>query len=264
MAMINHVSIQGRTALVTGASRGIGRAIALALAEAGVRVVCSGRRAQTLTPVVAELAVAAGPHDYLTMDISDSASIQRALARLQQHFGDIDILVNNAGIAESKPYHETDDDMWQRMMTVNALGVLRLSRALVPKMVARGFGRSIIVASNAGLSGYAYSSAYCASKHAVLGLMRAMALEVAQSGVTVNAVCPGWVDTEMAHQAVQRIAKKTGKGVDQARAALERMSPQRRMVSPEEVAHSVVSLCHHHARGIHGQAIVIDGGALMR
>ena len=255
--------LQQRTALVTGASRGIGRAIAEQLAALGAQVICSGRREQTLQPVVDALGGEA-EHGLLAMDVGSAAGIEAGLTQLQERFGAIDILINNAGIAESKPYHRTDDEMFERMMAVNALGVMRLSRALIPPMVERGWGRNVIVASNAGLTGYAYSSAYCASKHAVLGLMRAIALEIARTPVTINAVCPGWVDTDMAREAVERIADKTGKSGADAKKALERMSPQGRMVQPSEVAHVVASLCHEQARSTHGQAIVMDGGALMR
>jgi NAD(P)-dependent dehydrogenase (short-subunit alcohol dehydrogenase family) len=198
------------------------------------------------------------------MDVADGAAIERGLSQLAERFGHVDILINNAGIAESKPYHRSDDEMFSRMMAVNALAVMRLCRALLPPMVARGWGRSVIVASNAGLSGYAYSSAYCASKHAVLGLMRAIALEIARSEVTINAVCPGWVDTDMAKEAVDRIADKTSKSSADARKALERMSPQGRMVQPAEVASLVAYLCMQQARSVHGQALVMDGGAMMR
>jgi 3-hydroxybutyrate dehydrogenase len=199
-------------------------------------------------------------HTAVEMDLADAASIDAALAVI----GDVHVLINNAGIAESKPYQRTDDEMWQRMMDVNALGPMRLCRALMPKMVEAGFGRVVMVASNAGIVGYPYSSAYCASKHAVLGYMRAVALEVARTPVTINAVCPGWVDTDMAGVAVERIANKTGKSAEDARKALEKMSPQNRWVTPEEVAEVVSMLCGHEARSIHGQAIAIDGGQVMR
>jgi NAD(P)-dependent dehydrogenase (short-subunit alcohol dehydrogenase family) len=173
-------------------------------------------------------------------------------------------LVANAGIAESAPFERTADEAWERMMSINATSVFRLCRALVPPMIEAGWGRVVVVASNAGLVGYPYSSAYCASKHAALGFMRAMALEVAKSAVTVNAVCPGWVDTDMAAQAVANIADKTGKSSADAKRALERMSPQQRMVTPVEVASLVSYLCHPDAGSIHGQALALDGGQVMR
>ena len=137
-------------------------------------------------------------------------------------------------------------------------------RGMVPSMVKAGWGRIINVASNAGVSGYGYSSAYCAAKHAMVGMTRALAIDLARTGVTINALCPGWVETQMADEAVTRIAQKTGRSLDEARTSLAQMSPQRRMISPEEVAHAALMLCSHDARGIHGQTIVIDGGAIMK
>jgi NAD(P)-dependent dehydrogenase (short-subunit alcohol dehydrogenase family) len=251
-----------KTVLVTGASRGIGLTIAQRLAGLGGRIVATARRQASLDEVVA--ALPGDGHVAIAMDLADAASTQAAIDEARSRAGGIDVLINNAGIAESLPYHKTDDAMWERMMTVNATSVTRLCRAFIPEMVTAGWGRVIIVASNAGLTGYAYSSAYCASKHAVLGYMRAVALEIATTPVTINAVCPGWVDTEMAREAVQRIADKTGATPDAARKTLEKMSPQRRWVEPAEVAAVVAMLCSDEARSIHGQALAIDGGQVMR
>jgi NAD(P)-dependent dehydrogenase (short-subunit alcohol dehydrogenase family) len=175
----------------------------------------------------------------------------------------VDVLVNNAGAAESAPLERTSDELWDRMMAVNAGGAFALCRALIPRMIAAGWGRVINVASNAGLTGYAYTAAYCASKHAVVGLTRAIAIEVARTPVTVNAVCPGWVDTRLLDDSVARIVEKTGRSAAEARRSLEAMSPQRRLVEPGEVAHVVASLCADEARSVHGQAIAIDGGQVM-
>jgi NAD(P)-dependent dehydrogenase (short-subunit alcohol dehydrogenase family) len=252
------VELGGRTALVTGASRGIGRAIAERLAQAGARVVASARSTAALEELVASLP--GEGHRALPMDVGDADSVARGLEDL----GPVELLIPNAGVAASAPYHRTDDAMWDEALRVNATGVFRLCRALVPAMVKARRGRVVIIASNAGLSGYAYTSAYCASKHAVIGMMRAIALEIAESGVTINAVCPGWVDTDMADQAVARIVKKTGKSAAEARQTLEAMSPQRRMVQPEEVAALVAYLCSDDAQGVHGQALLIDGGQVMK
>lgn len=246
------------TALVTGASRGIGRAIAERLARDGARVVVSARSTEQLASLVE--ALPGSGHRAVPMDVGDAASIAKGLAEI----GSVDVLVANAGIAASAPYHRTDDAMWDEALRVNATGVFRLCRALVPAMVKARRGRVIIVASNAGLTGYAYTSAYCASKHAVIGMMRSIALEIAESGVTINAVCPGWVDTDMATRAIDRIAAKTGKPASEARATLEAMSPQRRMVQADEVASLVAFLCSDEARGIHGQALALDGGQVMK
>ncbi len=250
--------LAGKTALITGGGRGIGRAIAIHLTALGARVVVAGRTVSDLE----ETAKAVGGLA-LPMDAGEPASIQAALVDLAARAGRIDILVNNAGVAESAPLDRTTDAMWEWMMAVNAGSAFALCRALIPPMIAAGWGRVINLASNAGLTGYAYSSAYCASKHAMIGMTRAIAMEIARSSVTINAVCPGWVNTRMADEAVQRIAEKTGRGVDQARRGLEGMSPQRRMVEPAEVAHVVAMLCSDEARSIHGQSIPIDGGQVM-
>jgi 3-hydroxybutyrate dehydrogenase len=176
----------------------------------------------------------------------------------------IDILVNNAGVAESAPLADTDDAMWDRLLELNATAPFRLTRALVPAMVAAGWGRVVTIASNAGLTGYGYTAAYCAAKHAVVGMTRALAIDLGRTGVTINAVCPGWVATRMADEAISRIAAKTGRGADAARAPLTGMSPQRRLIEPAEVAHAVAMLCADDARGIHGQAMVLDGGQVLK
>jgi NAD(P)-dependent dehydrogenase (short-subunit alcohol dehydrogenase family) len=250
--------LDGRTALVTGGGRGIGRAIAERLAAGGARVVVAGRTASELEEVAAAIGGEA-----LSMDVGERASREAALAALDARGVAVDVLVNNAGVAESAPFDRTTDEAWERMMAVNATGAFALCRALVPGMIERGFGRVVNVASNAGITGYAYTTAYCASKHALVGMTRALALEVARSGVTVNAVCPGWVDTRMAAEAAANIARATGRGADAARRALEAMSPQRRLVTAVEVAHVVAMLLAAEARGVNGQAIAIDGGQVM-
>lgn len=254
------MSLTGRTALITGGGRGIGRAIAERLRALGARVVVSGRTEAEITEAAAALAGLALP-----MDLADRASLARGLATLKEGLGveRVDVLVNNAGTAESAPVGKTSDELWDRMMAVNVHAAFALMRALVPPMIEAGFGRVINVASNAGLIGYAYSTAYCASKHALIGVTRAVALEVARSNVTVNALCPGWVETRMLDETIARIARKTGRGEEEARRALASMSPQQRMVTPAEVAHLAAMLCADEAQSIHGQAIVIDGGQVM-
>jgi NAD(P)-dependent dehydrogenase (short-subunit alcohol dehydrogenase family) len=252
------MSLAGKTALVTGGGRGIGRSIASRLAKLGASVVVAGRTRHELD----EAAVALGGRA-LQLDVADRTSIADALATLRADGVRIDILVNNAGAAESAPLERTTDELWDRMLAVNAGGAFALCRALVPPMIAAGFGRVVNVASNAGLTGYAYSTAYCAAKHAVVGMTRALAMEVARTPVTVNAVCPGWVATRLVDEAVERIVTKTGRSAEEARRSLEAMSPQRRMVEPDEVAHLVAMLCSDEARSVHGQAIAIDGGQVM-
>lgn len=249
--------LAGKTALVTGGGRGIGRAIAEGLAAAGARVIVAGRTQTEIDEVAAKTAGLA-----IVADLGNREKLGAFIAELTK-IGRIDMLVNNAGISDSAPYHRTSDEMWDRLMQVNVHSAFALCRALIPAMVEAGFGRVINVASNAGRAGYAYTSAYCASKHALVGITRALAAELARTPVTVNAVCPGWVRTDMSQAAVDRIAQKTKRTANEAEQELANMSPQRRLIEPEEVAHLVVSLCAPAARGIHGQSIVLDGGQLM-
>lgn len=253
------MSLQGRLAWVTGGGRGIGRAIALRLAREGAKIVVTGRTRADLEAVAAETGGLA-----IVADVSDRKALDLTVAEVASRAGNVDILVNNAGIADSAPLDRTSDELWDRLLEVNATAPFRLCRALVPGMVQRGWGRVINIASNAGVSGYAYTAAYCASKHALVGLTRALAVDLAPTGVTINAVCPGWVDTQMAADAADRISRKTGRAPADARKALENMSPQRRLITPEEVAHVVATLCDDAARGIHGQALVIDGGQILK
>lgn len=247
--------LAGKLALVTGGGRGIGAAIARSLAAAGARVLVCGRTKPDLDAVAKEIGGVA-----MQVDLADRAATDAALASA----GQVDVLVNNAGIAESAPLERTTDEMWDRILELDVTAAFRVTRALAPAMVKAGFGRIINVASNAGVSGYGYSAAYCAAKHAMVGLTRALAIDLARTGVTINALCPGWVETQLAEEAVTRIAAKTGRSLDEARTQLASMSPQRRMITPEEVAHAALMLCGPGARGIHGQTIVIDGGAVMK
>lgn len=249
------MSLTGKRALVTGGGRGIGRAIALRLAEEGAHVVVVGRTAAEVDEV-AELTRGTS----LVLDVADRSAIERARPQM----GGVDVLVNNAGMAESAPLERTTDEMWDRAFAVNVTSAFALCRALLPPMVKAGWGRVVNVASTAGLTGFAYTAAYCASKHAMVGLTRALALDVAKSGVTVNAVCPGWVRTRMTDEAIARIVSKTGRSEGEARHSLERMSPQGRLVEPQEVAHAVAMLCVEGAGSIHGQTIVVDGGQVMK
>jgi 3-hydroxybutyrate dehydrogenase len=247
--------LAGKLALVTGGGRGIGAAIARALAGSGARVIVCGRTKPDLDVIARETGGVA-----IECNLADRAATDKMLASV----GDVAVLVNNAGIAESAPLDRTSDEVWDRILELDITAPFRLTRAIVPGMVKAGWGRIINVASNAGVTGYGYSAAYCAAKHALVGFTRALAIDLARTNITVNALCPGWVETQMAEEAVTRIASKTGRSVDEARTSLASMSPQRRMITPEEVASMAVMLCGHEARGIHGQAIVIDGGAVLK
>lgn len=253
--------LDGRHALVTGAGSGIGAAIARALAAAGARVSVGGRRPEPLGETLAALgdraAVAAA------MDVTDAASVAAALARVEAAAGPVDILVNNAGRAHSAPFEKTSREAWDDMIAVNLTGVFVVTRAVLPGMVARRSGRVINVASTAGLAGYAYVAAYVAAKHGVVGLTRALALEVARKGVTVNAVCPGFTETPLIEEAVSTISAKTGRSAEEARAELAKVNPMGRLVTPEEVADAVLWLASPGASAINGQAIAIAGGEVM-
>lgn len=245
------MKLEGKRALITGANRGIGRAIAKAFAEEGAALVLTARNPDGIEPV--------GGAARLRLDVTDQASIDAAKAEA----GDVDILVNNAGIAGSVKTLKMDDAHWLSHLDVNLTGAFRVTRAFVPAMVEAGWGRVINIASVAGKVGFLYTAAYCASKHGLIGFTRALALEMATCGVTVNAICPGFVATDMADRAMQKIAKSTGRSEAEARTALEKMSPQGRLVEPEEVAAVAVLLASNDARGINGQAINVDGGAVV-
>jgi NAD(P)-dependent dehydrogenase (short-subunit alcohol dehydrogenase family) len=260
--------LQGRHALITGAGAGIGAAIALQLAQAGCRLTLCGRsqgtlqaQAETLRAQVTDVAVLIAP-----MDVSDEHAVQAAVQQAQARFGPVNILINNAGQASSQPFAKTDAALWQQMLNVNLTGTYHCIQAVLPGMLEAAKsgtpGRIVNIASTAGLKGYAYVSAYVAAKHGVVGLTKALALELARKGVTVNAICPGYTETDIVREAVQNIVGKTGKSESEARQALAANNPQQRLVQPQEVAQSVLWLCAAGSDAINGQAIAIDGGEL--
>jgi NAD(P)-dependent dehydrogenase (short-subunit alcohol dehydrogenase family) len=247
-----------RVALITGASRGLGASIAHSLAAQGHKLALLGRDEAHLTKVAAETKGIA-----IVCDITDAAALDAAVARTESELGPVQILVQNAGIALSSPFGATSDEEWDRLFDVNVKSAFRLARALVPKMAKMGWGRLVNVASIAGVSGSAYTVGYCASKHALVGMTRAIAAEFATRGVTSNAVCPGFCDTEMTDRTIATIVQKTGRSAEEAKKTLENMSPQRRLVPPENVAHIVAMLCAEAASSVNGQAIPVDGGQVM-
>ncbi len=259
------MKLADRIALITGGGRGIGRAVASAFAREGARVAVvartEGEVARVADEVKAEFGVGA---THAVCDVSDAADVARAFESATKFFGRApDILVNNAGIAESAPLVKTDDALWRRLIEVNLSGTFYFMRAALPAMVGRGWGRVINVASIAGKTGAPYVAAYSASKHGVLGLTRSAALEVAAKGVTVNAICPGYVDTEMTAGALRNIESKTGKSAAEALEAITRQSPQHRLVTSEEVAAVALLLASDEGRGINGQALNVDGGTVL-
>lgn len=256
--------LKGRSALVTGGGRGAGAAIARALAEAGASVLVAGRSQAHVEAVARELTDAGGRAWAGRVDVTDEASVSALVESAQRALGRVDILVNNAGMAFASAVHRTSLADWDRLFAVNVRGTFLCTRAWLPGMVERGWGRIVNVASTAALRGDRYIAAYAASKHAVLGLTRSVAAEVASAGVTVNAVCPGYLDTGMTRESVARIVEKTGRSDAEALDAILAMNPQRRLIAPGEVAATVRFLCSDEARSINGEALTIDGGELRR
>jgi len=255
--------LTGRTAVVTGGGRGIGIAVGEALAREGVNLLLAARTEAEVEAAAARLCETGATAFAAVCDVTDAASVERLRATAVEMLGEVDILVNNAGAASAAAIHKTAIEDWDRLMAVNARGPFLCMRAFLPGMLQRGRGRVVSVASVAGLHGARYIAAYAASKHALIGLTRAAAADVAASGVTVNAVCPGYVDTEMTEQSIARIVERTGRTREQALDAILATTPQRRLVEPSEVANGVVFLCRERSGGINGQALVIDGGGLL-
>ncbi|ARP91935.1 3-hydroxyacyl-CoA dehydrogenase [Bordetella genomosp. 9] len=254
--------LAGRHALVTGGSRGIGLAIAERLLRDGACVTLLGRDEAALASAAASLAPL-GTVAARAADVAQADAVASVFDAAVRDLGPVAILVNNAGQACSERFDRTGAAMWEAMLAVNLSGPFHCTQAALPGMLRLGWGRIVNVASTAGLIGYPYVSAYCAAKHGVVGLTRALALEVAGKGVTVNAVCPGYTDTDIVRDATRNIAAKTGMDEGQARERLAQRNPQGRLVRPEEVAHAVAWLCQPGAAAINGQAIPVDGGEVM-
>ena len=249
-------SLDGRHALITGGGSGIGAAIAHSLAAAGARVSLIGRRAAPLEEVAGQLADAIA----ISADVSSPESVTAAFGAARAAFGPLSILVNNAGIAPSAPFAKTSTDQWDEVLRINLSGAFYCAREAVGDLLQAGGGRLINIASTAGLKGYGYVAHYCAAKHGLIGLTRALAAEYALKDITVNAVCPGYTDTGIVARTVDNIVDKTGRSADQAIADLVRGNPQGRLIDPPEVASTVLWLCGAEARSITGQAIAVAGG----
>ena len=253
--------MDGRPVISTGVSRGIGRVIAMELAKAGYRlIICA--RGKEIADVGAECVKLGAKVETMVLDVTSKDAGAKLRDKALSGFGPPWGLVNNAGMAESAPLPKTDDEMFQRHMDLNVLAPFRLMRAIIPRMAERGSGRIINMCSTAALAGYPYVSAYAASKHALLGITRSAAREFAQKGITVNAICPGYVRTEQFKAVIENIAQKTQLAPEEAEAKLRELSPQNRIFDQIEVAHAVKYLLSEEARGVNGQAITIDGGEI--
>ena len=260
--MLIDTSLSGRGAVITGGGRGIGAAVAAALSERGVRVVVSARSTDQIEATAAKLRADGAEAHAVPCDVADAKEVAKLAKRAQELVGPVEILINNAGFAPSAPLRAIELADWQRVFAVNVTGTMLCTQAFAPQMFEQGWGRVVNIASIAGRVGAPYISAYAASKHAMVGLTRALGAEFAKSGVTVNAVCPGYVDTPMTELSVARIMEKTGMAEDKVRDHLTEASPQGRLMEPSEVAYLVACLCESHAQGINAQAIVIDGGGV--
>jgi NAD(P)-dependent dehydrogenase (short-subunit alcohol dehydrogenase family) len=256
------IRLDHKTAFVTGASRGIGRAIALEFARSGANTVITARSENDLETLAAEIRALGQKALTITCDLNEPLSLDTAVTRAQSELGPIDILVNNAGITQGVKFTQMNPELWHRIMTVNVESAVRLMQLTLDPMATRGWGRIINVASIAAKAGLRYSAAYNASKHALLGVTRSVALDYAQKGVTVNAICPGWVLTEMAEETVQNIQQKTGRSREDAIHSLVKDVPMARMIEPPEVAALATFLASDQARGITGQGYNIDGGTV--
>lgn len=252
-----------RTVLVTGGGRGIGRAIALAFGAIGHRVVITGRTEPVLDCVAEEIRRLGADAFSKTCDITERAQVEELGRAVKERLGPVEVLINNAGTAAAASFLEMEDSFWEQVLRVNLTGTYNCCKVLLPDMLAARWGRIINIASIVAKVAYPHVSAYVTAKHAVLGLTRALAIEIARSGVTVNALCPGYVDTDLTRTNALLLAEKTGKSRDEAFAMLKSVSPQKRFIEPEEVARMTVMLASDSAKGITGQAINVDGGTVM-
>ena len=262
--MNGNLPLQGRHALVTGGGRGIGASIVRSLAAHGARVSMLGRTAATLETLAGELRTS-GAQTFLRDRGCCKTGVRGCSLRRRARaiFGPIEILINNAGQAISAPITKRDDTLWERLLAINLSGTYFGIQAALPEMIQGGFGRIVNVASTAGLTGYPYVAAYCAAKHGVIGLTRAVAREVATRNITINAVCPGYTDTDLVREAAAKISAVTGRKIEDALQAMTKSNPQGRLIQPDEVANAVTWLCLPGSESVTGQSIVVAGGELM-
>ena len=259
--MAGTLTLKGHHVVVTGAARGIGAEVAQTLAAEGARLTLLGRRGDALRSLVAELPGVG--HGVVVADVSEPSQVDAAFAEAAAR-GPVTVLVNNAGQAETAPFAKMSIELWQRMLAVNLTGTFLCTQAALPGMLEARWGRIVNIASTAGLTGYAYVSAYAAAKHGVIGLTRSLALEVAKTGITVNAVCPGYTETDILRDGIANVVAKTGMSEAEARARFTTGNPQARIVQPREVADTVRWLCGDAASSITGQSISVSGGEVMQ
>jgi NAD(P)-dependent dehydrogenase (short-subunit alcohol dehydrogenase family) len=251
--------INGRHAVVTGGARGIGAAVAEKLKSMGTRLTLMGRDERALSEAVERLPGSA----YQLVDVTNAVAVKSAFLAAADQFGPVEVLINNAGAAESAPFEKTTEALWDRMLAVNMTGQFLCQQQVLPAMRAAHWGRIINIVSTAGLIGYAYVTAYCAAKHGAIGLTRALALETARSGITVNAICPGFTETNLLEDSIQNIISTTGRTREEAEKSLKAVNPQRRFIQPSEIAATVAWLCSPGAESVTGQSIAIAGGEVM-
>ncbi|MBJ26438.1 MAG: 3-hydroxyacyl-CoA dehydrogenase [Rhodospirillaceae bacterium] len=254
-----NISLEGKHAIITGGAHGIGGAISRALYEQGVNVSITGRdqnkleQAQKLMPL----------SKTYSLDITNEDSVNDIFNSAINNYGSIDILINNAGIANSAPFLKIQTNEVRQIMEINLVGLITCSQAALPHMLEKNWGRIINISSLAGIKGQPYLASYCASKHAVIGVTRSLATELIKSNITVNAICPGYVETDMVKQAVNTIVRQTGRTTEEARNELKKINPQGRIIKPKEIATTAVWLCMPESESITGQAIAIAGGEWM-
>jgi NAD(P)-dependent dehydrogenase (short-subunit alcohol dehydrogenase family) len=251
--------IAGKHAVVTGGGGGIGAAIARRLHAHGAEVTVMGRSSAPLESIVGELSGAA----YQIADVADAVSVEQAFANAVADKGDVAVLINSAGAAKSASFSRTSESLWEEMLGVNLTGMFHCQKQVVLQMKKAGFGRIVNIVSTAGLIGYAYVAAYCAAKHGAIGLTRALALETAREGITVNAVCPGFTATDLLEDSLKNIMDTTGRSREEAERSLQAVNPQRRFIQPDEIAATVSWLCAPGSESVTGQAIAIAGGEVM-
>lgn len=252
------MSVAGKHIVVTGGGTGVGHALAVAMAHAGAMVTIMGRREEPLRETAKQHKFIG----YVSCDVTDAEAVQTAIRAARGLNGPVDVAIANAGAAQTAPFAKSAPEMWHQMLAVNLNGVVNTWQAALSDMETSGWGRLIAIASTAGLKGYAYASAYAAAKHAVVGLTRSVALEVAEIGVTANAICPGFVDTPLLERSVQTISEKTGMSEAAARASLMQSNPQKRFVGPDEIAETALWLCSDGAQSMNGHALALSGGEI--